>query len=312
MGEFSEYVNKVFERNKAWVVVEENTQPKISVIVPCFNVEKYLEKCLESLVRQTYKDFEVICVDDGSTDFTNGILSAFSRIDKRIKFITQKNAGVSIARNNGLALAKGQYISFIDSDDWVDENYFESLVNALERNNCDIAAATIVRKRPNTQKYRVHYTEEVVYKTLQEKLDICRVPVCCYVWNKLYKAELIKNKAFKERTYFEDVLWTPEVLKQANGLVTVPNTNYYYRVTKGSIVKTPSKKKQTDLYHSKKYIVEFFDENKLFLSKKARTITKEIKYVFNIPVLRIKEFEGVDTYYLFNLIPIFKGGVAND
>ena len=307
MGEFTEYVNKVFEKNKAWVVVEENTQPKISVIVPCFNVEKYLEKCLESLVRQTYKDFEVICVNDGSTDFTNGILSAFSCIDKRIKFITQKNLGVSIARNNGLALARGQYISFIDSDDWVDENYFESLVNALERNNCDIAAATIVRKRPNTQKYRVHYTKEVVYKTLQEKINICKIPQCCYIWNKLYKKELIGGTIFKEGVLFEDVLWLPQIIKKACNIVTVPNTQYYYRVRKNSIVKEiTNKQKQLDSYNSKKYIIKFFKENNLELPHKYEHITKRIIYVFNIPVFKIKEKENTETGILFGFIPIYK------
>ena len=302
MAGFTNYINKIYLKNKNYIVNEEPQKPKISVIIPCYNVEKYLEQCLESLLKQTCKNFEIICIDDGSEDFTNGILIAFAHIDKRIKFIAQKNAGPSIARNKGLTIAKGEYISFVDADDWVDENYFENLLNAIERNNCDIAVSTIVRKRKFSQKYRVYYTEEKVYTNLQDKLDVCKVPTCSYIWNKLYKKELIQNWFFKEGVYFEDMLWLPEVLKRANGLVTVAGTNYYYRVNPNSIVKLiPSNKKQNDLYCAQKYIAEFFERNDLYLSKKARTFTKEVKYFLHVPVFRVKEFEGREIYYCLGL-----------
>lgn len=302
MAGFTNYINKIYLKNKNYIVNEEPQKPKISVIIPCYNVEKYLEQCLESLLKQTCKNFEIICIDDGSEDFTNGILIAFAHIDKRIKFIAQKNAGPSIARNKGLTIAKGEYISFVDADDWVDENYFENLLNAIERNNCDIAVSTIVRKRKFSQKYRVYYTEEKVYTNLQDKLDACKMPICCYIWNKLYKKELIQNWFFKEGVYFEDMLWLPEVLKRANRLVTVVGTNYYYRVNPNSIVKLiPSNKKQSDLYCAQKYIAEFFERNNLYLSKKARTFTKEVKYFLHVPVFRVKEFEGREIYYCLGL-----------
>lgn len=282
--------------------------PQVSVIVPVYNVEKYLEKCLDSLVNQTLKDIEIILVNDNSKDSSLDILNKYSNQDSRIKLINfEKNYGPSKARNEGLKIAKGEYISFVDSDDWVDEDYFEKLLNAIISNNCDIAVSTIIRKRKLSQKCRVHYTEEKVYSSLEDKINISRIPVCCYIWNKLYKHEKIKDFKFKEGVFFEDVLWIPEVLKNTDKLVTVPGVNYYYRVNNSSIVKKlPSKKKQEDSYNAHKYIVEFFEENGFKLSKKSKTITKEIIYLLNIPIARIKECGNWNTFYLFNLIPIFK------
>lgn len=311
MGDLTRFLNEIAcEYTYFWQDSVCNT-PKISIIVPAYNVEKYIEDCLASLVKQTFTDFEVIVINDGSSDLTPEIANVFQNCDKRFKLISQKNMGISGARNTGLDNIRGQYVTFLDSDDWVSENYLEELYSAIINNDCDIAVATIIRKRPKHQKYRVHYTEEKVCESLQEKIDICNIPKCCYVWNKLYKVDLVKNRKFQEGKYFEDVLWTLEIIKASKKLVTVPNIQYYYRVTKGSIVKTTSKKKQNDLYNAKKYIVEFFDENNLNLSQKQRTITKEIKYFLGIPWVRIKEFEDTETLYLFNLIHILKKTVSN-
>ena len=116
---------------------------KISIIVPCYNVEKYLPECLDSLLNQTFKYFEIICVNDGSNDSTLSILEKYSKKDSRIKIISQKNKGLSGARNTGIDAAKGDYIAFLDSDDWVDNNFYLKLYEAITKHNCDIAAATI-------------------------------------------------------------------------------------------------------------------------------------------------------------------------
>lgn len=279
---------------------------RVSIIVPVYNVEKYIERALNSLIQQTLEDIEIICINDGSTDNSQVLLEKFANSDNRIKIISQKNLGLSAARNKGLECANGEYIAFLDSDDYIDKDFLEKLYNAAKKNNCDIAAATIIRKREKSQKYRVHYETETISETLEEKIKVCDIPRCCYVWNKLYKRELIKNQQFKEGAYFEDVLWMPEVLKQSNRLVTVPDTNYYYMVTKGSIVKTPTKKKQEDSYNAKKFLINFFEENNLDLSEKYKKLTKEVKYLYKIPICKIKEYQDIETYYLFGLFPIFK------
>ena len=278
--------------------------PKISVIVPVYNVEKYLPCCLDSLTEQSFSEIEIICIDDGSPDGCPAILDRYAAKDARIKVIHQPNGGLSNARNNGMKIAAGEYISFVDSDDWVDKDFFEKLYNSITKNNADVACATVIRKRPKTQKYRFHYTEEKISKTLEEKINICRIPDCCYACGKLFKAELIKDKNFSVGFYFEDVLWLPEVIKQARTLVTVPDVAYWYRVNPNSITKKSSPLQQYDSYNAKKYIVDFFNKNNLELSAKKQHPTKEIKYLFNIPIVRVKDYGAVDKYLLFGFLPV--------
>ena len=280
---------------------------KVSIIIPVYNVEKYLARCLETLINQTFTDIEIICIDDGSTDNSVKILDNYAAKESRIKVIHQANCGPSVARNRGMKIASGKYISFVDSDDWIDLNFIEKLYNAAEKNNADIAAASIIRKRQNSEKFRIHYTAEIKVETLQEKIALCDVPKCCYIWNKLYKKTLINDSFFKEGVYFEDVLWLPEVLKKSEKTITVPNINYYYWANPKSIVKQKqSPKKIADRAESKRYIIRFFEENNLPLSKKDRVITPQIKYLGNIPVLKVKKYENWETFYLFGAIPVLK------
>ena len=280
--------------------------------MPVYNVENYLIDCLDSLINQTLKEIEIILINDGSTDNSLKIINLYAQYDSRIKIIDQENKGPSSARNRGLDVSQGEFISFIDSDDWIDNDFIEKLYLSALNNNCDIATATIIRKRRFAQKYRMHYTNEKIFENLDEKLAICNVPNCCYPVNKIYRKNFIKNFKFTENAYFEDMLWLPEVLKQSNKLITVPNTNYYYRVNNNSIVKKiPSTKKQNDSYNAKKYILKFFEENNLYLNKKQKTITKKIKFFFNIPILKIKEYENVEISYLLGFLPISKKNIDN-
>lgn len=289
---------------KGVLTMEKNIQPKVSVIIPCYNVEAYLAECLDSVINQTLKEIEIVCINDGSKDSTLEILQRYAEKDERIVLISQENSGLSKTRNRGVELAKGEFITFLDSDDWVDLDFLEKLYNAASKNSCDIACATVIRKRPKAQKYRFHYIEEKVYKTLEEKINICRVPECCYACGKLFKTDFIKDKPFKVGVYFEDVLWIPEVLKQSNAIVTIPESAYWYRVNPNSITKKATPAKQNDSYKAKKYIVEFFKENNIELPKKNQYPTKEVKYLFNIPIIRVKDYGEVDKYLLFDILPI--------
>jgi len=279
----------------------------ISVIVPVYNTEKFLKECLKSIINQTFKDLEIICVNDGSTDNSLKILNEFKNRDFRIKIITKENAGLSAARNTGVEAATGEYIAFIDSDDTVDLNFFEKLYNAIVKNNSDISAASILRTRKNLNKIRVKYDREETFKTLEDKINACNIPKCCYVWNKLYKSELVKKVKFKEGAYYEDILWTPVVLKEASSLTTVCGTNYYYRANSLSTVKKPqSLKKQLDSYNAKKFLIDFFKKNNLPLTKKQKTVTKRLFYLGNFVILKIKEFADTEIFCLFGCIPVFK------
>ncbi len=164
---------------------------KISVIVPAYNVEKYISGCLVSLVNQTFREFEIIVINDGSTDNTADIINSFKKQSKNIILINTSNQGLSAARNLGIYNAKGEYIAFIDSDDWIDKNFLENLYSASINTNSDIACANIIKSKNNVHRMLIKYEKFDTYKSLDEKIHACGIPNYCYVWNKLYKRTLI-------------------------------------------------------------------------------------------------------------------------
>ena len=140
----------------------------VSIIVPVYNTEEYLQKCLDSLTNQTLKNIEIICVNDGSTDNSLKILQDNAIKDDRIKIINQENKKQGAARNAGMQVATGEYIGFVDSDDWVDLDFYEKLYIAAKKHNFDIALGTNVRAKKNINKKRLNITEEKEYTTVQE------------------------------------------------------------------------------------------------------------------------------------------------
>ena len=139
----------------------------ISVIVPVYNVEKYIKKCLDSIIYQTYKNIEIILVDDGSTDNSGIICDVYKERDKRIKVIHKKNNGVSAARNTGIENANGKWISFVDSDDWIDKNYFEILISKIYNNDIDCILCCYNRVVKNNVEKVKYVTEEKNYTSRQ-------------------------------------------------------------------------------------------------------------------------------------------------
>lgn len=288
-------------------MIKADNKSIVSIIVPVYNCEAFLEDCLGSLVGQTFTNFEVIVIDDGSTDRSKEIILDYSQKDGRILYLEQENSGPSEARNKGVKAASGQYITFVDADDSVSPDYIEKLYNAIVTENCDISICSVFRSGKGKNKYRLKYNKNKIYSSLEEKIKICDVPNCCYVWGKMYKREVVENLEFKKGVFFEDVLWLPKALKNSGNLATVSDCVYYYRINKNSIVRTiPNKKKQNDSYNSKKFIVKFFRENNLSLPEHERNITKSARYLFGIPVLKLKEKEFTNIWYLFGLIPLLK------
>lgn len=275
---------------------------KISIIVPVYNTEKFLEKCLNSLINQTLKDIEIICINDGSTDNSLQILKKFANKDKRIQIINQTNSGPSIARNIGIKKAKGEYIGFVDSDDWVDSNFFEQLYVNVKKNNADIGVAGIKRVRSYKWKYHIKLDKEKVINEINEKFQICDVPDKCYPVNKIYKlAELQKlNINFEPNVYFEDRLFTAQVLINLKTLVTVPNTYYNYWTNPNSIVKTKSKKKSEDSKYTKEKLMKYLKENNVNLDHYFSKI-KKFKFL-GLTFLKIKYYKYKKEFILLNQI----------
>lgn len=283
---------------------------KLSIIIPVYNAEKFLKKCVESVLKQTHSNIEVLLIDDGSVDNSLAICNDFSKKDSRVKVFIQENSGQSKARNVGLDNSTGSYIAFVDSDDWVDEDYFELLLKASLKYDTDISCASILRERQNITKIRLKYEQERVYIVPQEKIDVARVPDMCYVWNKVYKKSFLDKISlrFVEGMFFEDVDFVTRAIYFSNKIVTVPNTYYHYWTNNNSTVKTMRKsdKKRKDALVSKENVITFFREHNL--TTKASNLVKR-KNSFNIlgiPVFKIYEWETRKVYYLFGFIPILE------
>ena len=212
---------------------------KVSIIIPVYNVEKYLAKCLDSIINQTLKDIEIICVNDGSTDNSLEILTDYAISDSRVIIINQKNAGLSAARNTGIDAATGEYIGFVDSDDWVDTNFYENLYNEAVNNQCDIAVAGIIRHYKQQNIYDLKFINSQISDNLNSKFKLSDTPDCSYVWNKIYKTAKIKehNLKFPVGKYYEDQYFTPLAFLKSDKLITVPEVFYHYRRHSNSIVK---------------------------------------------------------------------------
>lgn len=207
----------------------------ISVVVAAYNTEKYIAKCLESLKKQTYTDFEVIVVVDGATDRTLDICEAFSKQDSRFIIVYRKNGGLSAARNTGLERCTAEYVAFVDSDDYVSPNYLEVLINAIKMNDCDISACGyILEDEKGNEKYRTRRKSELADNEMF--LNNMLIPINrsygAFVWNKLYKNEIIKkyNIRFPEekRYLFEDHYFNYEYMKYARSGCYTSSCAYHY------------------------------------------------------------------------------------
>lgn len=203
------------------------TKAKVTVIVPVYNVEKYLRKCLDSLINQTYKNLEIIVVDDGSTDNSVKICDEFANKDNRITVIRQKNGGISIARNVGLDKMTGSYVIFVDSDDYLEINAVEKFLKISITEGADIVCSeTIIifkdRIVHNSNKENEKYSTELIKeKILLDKLGN-------HVITKFYKAELWKNIRFPEKLVYEDFYIMPSVCVNAKKIVYKCEPLYYY------------------------------------------------------------------------------------
>jgi glycosyltransferase involved in cell wall biosynthesis len=287
-------------------------QPKVSVIIPIYNVEKFLSRCLKSVINQTLKDIEIICVNDGSTDGSYNILEEFAAKDDRIVVVNQENKGQGTARNTGLDMAKGKYVGFVDSDDWIDLNYFEALYAAVEKYDASMACCGIVRKYSSKTRVKLRVREEKLYSSAVDKYKITESPRKCYVYNKIYrKSEIDHHKIrFPEGVYFEDIAFSIRALYFLKTLVTVPTTIYYYRVNYKSTTRTMTDKKQQDLLTARLDFIEFSRQHSINCDEKWYIKSKTVYKFLGIPIMKIYEWETIKKYYLFSLIPVFEKRIS--
>ncbi len=207
------------------------TVPKISIIVPVYNVEKYLSVCLDSLLNQTLDDIEIICVNDGSTDGSLHILKEYANLDSRIKVICQENRGLAGARNTGIKAASGNYIGFVDSDDWVDDDFFEKLYNTASSSNADIARAPY-KYSYNDKEIEEENLTPILTKRFSNNESLGINEHSVVVWNAIYKTDFIlqNNIKFDDNIYIsEDIYFTANATFKSTKTLPVIDTYYHYR-----------------------------------------------------------------------------------
>ena len=223
---------------------------KVSIIVPIYNVEKYLECCLSSLLNQTLENIEIICVNDGSTDNSANILQKYERIDNRIKVINQSNEGQGVARNNALNVAMGEYIGFVDPDDYVSPQMFETLYNKAKQYNADLVEESFyiynqARKDKKKKKNKLNLPIEKVFNWKVRKNYAFSVNLA--IWNKLYRRDFIKkhNIEFMDVLRGEDIIFTVKSRVLAERILYIDNADYYYRIKEdNSIIINPELKEK--------------------------------------------------------------------
>src|SRR5574344_101664 len=218
---------------------------KVSVIIPVYNSEKYLSRCLDSIIAQTLNEIEIICVDNGSIDNSAELIKSYIARDSRIKLISTENHGPGAARNIGIKEATGEYLGFVDSDDWVDKDYYEKLYSVAKKYDVEISCCGLIREHKNRKKYRFNFKSEKIIENIYDKLKEMKVPDISYSVNKLYKKSFItkNNLLYPENVFFEDVPFMFKAIFYCDKIATVTDTFYHYFANPNSIVKTKSTKK---------------------------------------------------------------------
>lgn len=270
---------------------------KVSVIVPVYNVEKYLRKCLDSIVSQTLNDLEIILVNDGSTDTSPDICEEYKRKDERIKMITQKNQGLSAARNAGLKEAAGEYVIFIDSDDYIAENMLEILVNNITKSSADIATCGIYNVYQSYMKPQYHKKEKYTCGNVEAYRQILigkKIPAS--ICNKLLKRECIEDLEFPVGKHYEDAFFHIDLMQQVKTVCVDTQPLYYYVHRSGSITTRKYQKSSYD-------IVEAYEKNIRMVQEKYPSLMPESEFrvfwayfVVLDRMLKEKEYRNIEQY----------------
>lgn len=282
---------------------------KLSIIVPVYNVEKYLPKCLESLIKQTLNDIEIICVNDGSMDDSLAILKEFASRDSRIRIIDNQHQGVAKTRNTGIEQSTGEYIGFVDSDDYIDIDFFEKLYNSATKSNSDIAIASILKHKKFFNIYNAKYTKEETAITIQDKIKLCedKKHFFFYAWNKIYHSGFIKenNIKFSEGQIYEDVMFAIKALYYSNKIISVYGTKYHYIEHENSLTKYKDKtgEKEQDLIKAYSELQEFCNSKNIEIPERLNYYTKE-NFGFILNLYKGKYQSKIQLFNIFTIATI--------
>ncbi len=291
---------------------------EISIIVPVYNSSKYLEKCFESIMIQTYNDFEVIVINDGSTDNSGNICDKYALLDTRFKVIHKKNEGVSIARNTGIEQSCGKYITFIDSDDWIDEDYLQNLYNE-SYNKADLVVSGIICEY-NDNSQRILNISDKFFSSREASWlhKLVKSRLLFGPCNKLYKTSIIKGYKLSfplNISYGEDRIFNYEYLKYVSTIRTISYSGYHYRQSSGNSLTTISRTNMFELEYSQWQLLNEAYKNKEAFNQEVqqdqyielfwiihdnifanRKIGRSSFYAYITKVLSIPEISGIRPY----------------
>ena len=254
---------------------------KVSIIVPVYNVESYLERCLDSLINQTLKDIEIIVVNDGSPDNSQELIDRYKKKDRRVISLMKENGGLSSARNYGLKKATGEYIGYVDSDDWIDHTMYEKMYKKAKEDDSDIVSCDYYKAYDNGN--HVVMPGLLLESNDMKKNYIISVPCA---WNKIYKREIISKKHWPEGMIYEDFASNPLLIKKINKISYVDEPLYYYFIRETSIMNDKVfKPKFYDILKASQILNDNINKDKYYLQYK-----KEYEYLIIDNLLR-------DTYF---------------
>ena len=267
---------------------------KVSIIVPVYNMEKYLNQCMDSLVNQTLKDIEIIAINDGSKDKSLNILKEYEkRFPNKLKVINQENKGISVARNNGMNIAKGKYIGFVDSDDYVKLDMFEKLYNKIEKTKADIVVCDIeeYRNKKNEFKY-INVVENIKGSTLYETPSIINT-IDYGPCNKIFKKEMFDSIKFPIGLKYEDLSTILKVFLNASKVSTLNEALYIYRINETGETQTVNSK-VIDILPILQDIIDYSKDikvfNKIKIELKKMCVNKLFYYLIYSYKLNNKNF----------------------
>ena len=292
-----------------------NSVPKVSVVIPVYNVEQYLRQCLDSVVNQTFKDIEIIVVNDCSPDNSLKIIEEYKQKDERFVIVDlKKNVGLGSARNEGMKLAKGKYITFIDSDDWVSKDFVESLYETIEKNQYDVISPDFYEYNNITQKITESRRPENLYNipisTIKIKQKVLFNEGIHYV-RKIFRLQFLKdNNIFFKLNKIEDTLFTWEVILKTNKFMFINNKIYFYRTSRaGSIMTTASKElpNNMDLFCALKELVYEDESTKKFFDPVLNffIMNRLLNYAWKYPNIFKSVYENFKNRYLNKKSTVF-------
>jgi len=277
----------------------------VSVIVPVYNVEKYLKKCIDSILNSDYKNIEIILVDDGSKDLSGIICDDYKESYNNIKVIHKKNGGLSSARNAGIEVSAGEYILFIDSDDYITEKFVGHLVDTMNKYDVDVVQGNYEKI---DEKERSLYIPQIKNKSYHSKEDILEAffikeNILVVAWGKLYKKDLFKNISFKEGRNHEDNIFIADLFEKINSYACVDMSGYKYLQRSDSIVNSSFNEKKLDAIFATEYIVQKCEKNWPKYVPYAKILVCKSCFYLYCDIIRVKY---MDLTLRKNLLKKFK------